>query len=104
VADTGTGCSATSAATTVMVKPATDAGYHYRTVASGNWNTTTVWESSTDNINFSLSCIAPGLNAASILIQSPHVVTVTANTSAAKTTINNGGKLTVNTGVILTTK
>ena len=80
-----------------------DVGFHYRTVASGNWNDASIWEVSTDNINFSAACASPAANALSIKVRTPHIVTVTANVTTVTTTVETGGTLNVNTGVVFDT-
>jgi len=88
----------------VVMKPTTDAGYNYRTIASGSWNDPTIWEVSKNNTTFSATCASPAGNATSITIRSGHTVTVTANVTAAKTTVAAGGNLVIGSGVVLTTK
>lgn len=77
---------------------------HFRSVATGNWNSTATWQSSADSINWHAATLIPGAAAASITIRSPHTVTVTANATANKPSVNTGATLHVNTGVVFTTQ
>lgn len=81
---------------------------HYRTIASGTWNTVATWESS-PVADFSSgvtspATLAPGAAAAAIIVRGPHAVNVTATVIAAKTSVLMGGSLSVLTGVSFTVK
>jgi len=69
---------------------------YFRSKTSGNWNATTTWESSPDNVNFFDATLTPTNTANTITIRSGHTVTVTANVSTDQTTVDAGGNLTVN--------
>jgi hypothetical protein len=74
---------------------------NYRSKASGNWSDITSWESSSDNINWISASLIPTSAAASILIQTNHLITINANATANSLTINSGAKLTLNSGINL---
>lgn len=88
-------------AATISAPPSAD---HFRTKVSGNWNDINTWESSPDNINWYPATLTPDFNANTITILNGHTVTVTANVTIDQTTINPGGSVIVNSGVILTVK
>jgi hypothetical protein len=76
---------------------------YFRSISSGNWNSTTVWESSpVPNFSSGIinpSTLAPDINAAGITILYPHSVIITQNASANKLTVQGIGGLSVKTGV-----
>lgn len=74
---------------------------YFRSKATGNWNSTNTWESSADSILWHAATLTPAENAKAITIRSPHTITVTANVTAPKTTVNTGAAVLVNTGVTL---
>lgn len=81
---------------------------YFRTITSGNWNTTATWESSpvadfTSGV-ISPATIAPDVNAKAITIRGTHIVTVTANVMAHQLSVDPGGNLIVISGVIFTIK
>ena len=68
----------------------------YRSKASGNWGSTSSWQSG-DNSTWSDVTVLPTANVAgSIAIQNGHEITVAANATSPALTINSGGKLTIN--------
>ncbi len=71
---------------------------YFRSVVSGNWNSTSTWESSTDNVTYHPATLTPDFNANLITILNLDTVTVTANVTIDQTTINSGGVVTVNSG------
>jgi uncharacterized repeat protein (TIGR03803 family) len=77
---------------------------YFRTRASGNWNNVSTWESSPDNFAWYPATRFPTDNAAAIKIMSTHTVTVTENIVITQTTINPGGSVVVNAGVVVTVK
>lgn len=75
---------------------------YWRSLANGNWNATSTWESSFDSGSTwgSTHTLTPSSLHGVITIT--HSVTVTANVSTDQIIINSGGILTVNTAVTLT--
>lgn len=71
---------------------------YFRSTSSGNWNSTSTWQSSTDGSNWITATTAPTALAAAVTIQNGHTVTVDANTTTASLTLNSGSVLTVNPG------
>ena len=73
----------------------------YRSIASGNWSSTSTWQTFNGS-----SWVTPGstpTNAdASINIQSGHIVTVTANVSVDQLVVDVGGTLVIQAGKTLT--
>jgi len=66
----------------------------YRSVASGNWNVLTTWETY-DGVNWIAAAATPtAANAEIITIQSPHLVTNSASLSADQIVVAFGGALT----------
>ncbi|RZM28727.1 MAG: T9SS type A sorting domain-containing protein [Pedobacter sp.] len=75
----------------------------YRTKASGSWNVAATWETSLTGLggwtaaaNFPTSANNLGIN-----IRSTHDITVTADLSANRITVNSGGSIIVNSAVTL---
>ena len=69
----------------------------YRTVASGNWNQTAVWEKY-NGTTWAPAIATPASTDASIEIHSGHTVTVTAGVTVDEVTIDSGSFLTINSG------
>ena len=74
----------------------------YRSVAIGNWNATSTWESSTNGTTWSAATATPTSDNDTITIRNGHNVSVTASVSADELTVNLGGTLTINSGQTLT--
>jgi autotransporter-associated beta strand protein len=75
----------------------------YRSVASGNWNAASTWESSTDGgSSWFAATDVPAADSDPIEIQSGHTVTVTADTFTDQLTVDLGATLIINSGVTLT--
>ncbi|MCB0777792.1 MAG: T9SS type A sorting domain-containing protein [Chitinophagaceae bacterium] len=66
---------------------------YYRSVQTGDWSDPATWESSPDNINWTVAGVAPTSAADTILIQNGDTVTIDGNTSADQLFIQNGGVL-----------
>ena len=75
---------------------------YFRTQASGNWNSTSTWQSSADNVNWSAATLTPNSSAKGITIQTGNTVTVTAGVTVDQVVVQSGGQITVNSGVTLT--
>lgn len=73
---------------------------YFRTVAAGNWNNTSTWESSADNITWYAATLTPDYIANTITIG--HNVNVTANITIDQATINSGDTLFVDPNIVLT--
>ena len=73
--------------------------HYYRTISSGEWSDTSIWESSPDNSTWTPATMAPDQLSLGILIRNTHTVTVTANVTADQLTVNTGGKLIINNGI-----
>ena len=74
----------------------------FRTVASGNWNATSTWESAAAPActSWSAATLTPTNNANTITIRNGHTVTVTAAANADQMTIETGGQLTINNAIV----
>lgn len=67
---------------------------YFRSLTSGNWSSTSTWQSSSDNSNWSNATLVPTSSANSIVIQTGHTVTINATATASSITINGTGVLT----------
>jgi hypothetical protein len=67
----------------------------YRSKQSGNWNTLSTWESSTDGSAWDNASSIPSSSDGTITILNGHNITVTAAVTIDQTTINAGGTITV---------
>jgi len=75
---------------------------HFRTIASGNWHDTAIWQTSpTGTDPWSPSSFHPSAYAQTITIRNGHSVTVTANASMDQLTVDAGGTLEFVAGVPL---
>lgn len=76
---------------------------YFRSLASGNWDNISTWQSSIDNTSWINATVAPTSTATSINIRNGHEVTVDATATSSILTIDAGGQLTLNASKILTT-
>jgi hypothetical protein len=91
--DAATGSQAASSASN-----ATDS---FRTVANGNWNNISTWESKT-NGNWMAATLTPDSSAAGIAILNGDTVTVSASANGKLITVNTTGQITISSGQTLT--
>lgn len=90
----------TTTATPALATSTTD---HFRTRATGNWNSISTWESSADGTtNWINATLTPTSTANTITILNGHTVTVTASVTVDQVTVNSGGQITVNSSQTLT--
>lgn len=71
------------------------AGDYYRTIATGDWGTISIWESSPDGINWYPATASPDYQSLGILIQTGTSVTVTSNITIDQCTMESGAGMTV---------
>ncbi len=85
--------------------PAFSANELFRSVASGNWNSTSTWQMSTNGggVWFAATSV-PHDTSGGTTVKTPHVVTVTANASTDQFGIEGGATLTINSGIVLIIK
>ena len=69
------------------------AAAYFRSVQSGNWNQSSTWESSADNVNWNPASTYPTSSDLTITVRSGHFVTITAATNADELTIESGANL-----------
>ncbi len=79
---------------------ANDGNNHYRSIATGNWNQLTTWESSPDLITWSPAAFIPSKYSKTITVRSPHIVTINSNVSLDQTTIQASGAVNYNSGTL----
>ena len=79
------------------------AGADFRSASSGNWNSTSSWETLSGAV-WIPAATTPTSTSNSITILSSHVVTITANVSIDNVIINNGGQVDLISGVTITIK
>ena len=79
------------------------ANEYFKSVASGNWNSTSTWQMSTDGGGtWFVATKTPNDSAGTITIQSPNTVTVTVSVNANQLIVNTGGTISINASMILT--
>lgn len=88
---------------TLIFTNAYSANEQFRSIATGNWNSTGTWQMSTNGggVWFAATSV-PHDTSGAITIRIPNTVTVTVSTSANQLSIDSGGVLTINSGVVLT--
>jgi hypothetical protein len=76
----------------------------YRSNATGNWNTTSTWQVSTNGGSTwgAASSTPTNTNNSGITIQNTNTVTVTAAVSIDEAVVNTGGQININSGITLT--
>ncbi len=76
---------------------------YFRSIASGNWNSTATWQMSTNGGGTWFAATGTPYDTSGVItIQSPNTVTVTVSVRADQLTVNSGGILSINAGIILT--
>lgn len=79
------------------------ANEQFRSVASGNWNSTLTWEMSTNGGGTWFAATStPHDTSGATRLRSPNVVTVSANITSNQLTLDSNATLVINSGVILT--
>ncbi|HMR40868.1 MAG TPA: T9SS type A sorting domain-containing protein [Ignavibacteria bacterium] len=79
------------------------AGERFRSISTGDWNSTSTWEMSTNGGSIWFAATStPSDTSGPTAVRTPDVVTVTVNVSIDELNINNGGTLSINNGIILT--
>lgn len=74
---------------------------YFQSLSSGNWNSTSTWETSSDGVTWVAASVTPtNLNSLGINILSGHTVTITASVTADDITVD--GTLNVSAGQTLT--
>lgn len=77
--------------------------FYYRSLQTGNWNQTSSWQYSTDNLSWNAAVVTPDAgNSLAITIRNPHVITLTSGVIIDQTVIESGAVLRVANGVNLT--
>jgi len=77
------------------------ANEYFRSIATGNWNSTSTWEMSLNNSTWVPATTTPDATSNLITVRYPNVVTVTVNVNADQFTIDSG-TVSINTGITLT--
>lgn len=85
----------------VVGNVATVATNSYRSVATGNWNAIATWQRY-NGTTWVAAVATPTSASANITLQSPFVVTVTANVTVDQLEVKSGAQLIVNAGITLT--
>ena len=67
---------------------------YFQSVATGNWNNASTWQSSPDNATWIAATAKPTSSASGITIRTGHTVTITAPETARLLTIQTGATLT----------
>jgi len=94
-----TGATSGNIIVSVPTSAATD---YFRSKQSGNWSSTSTWESSSNNSTWINATLVPGQNANTITILATHTVTVDANISVSNTNIASGAIMDIAPAVIVT--
>jgi autotransporter-associated beta strand protein len=98
----GVACDSTSQTSTAATLTVVSAGgYSFRSIASGNWSSTSTWQQSPDGVNWSAASSTPFSGNSNILIQAGNTVTVIAPVTIDHTVIQAGGEVDVS-GATLT--
>ena len=79
------------------------ANEYFRSIASGNWNSTSTWEMSLNNSTWIPATLTPDATSNLITVRYPNVVTVTANVSVDQLGIDSG-TISINKPTLITKK
>lgn len=75
----------------------------FRSVSSGNWNSNSTWQlSSNGGSTWVAATFTPSDAAGTITIRTPNIVTVTSSVTANQLIVDSGAVLTIGNGVVLT--
>ncbi|MBS1516864.1 MAG: hypothetical protein JSS91_02125 [Bacteroidetes bacterium] len=74
---------------------------YFRSIASGNWNSTSTWEMSVNNVTWIPATSTPDAASNLITVRYPNLVTITADVSADQLTIDSGS-ISINNGIVFT--
>lgn len=85
----------------LLISTASVAQNNFRSRQTGDWNQSSTWEEFIAG-SFQPTTNTPDFNSGTILIQSPHVVTVTVAVTIDQTTVQANGTLEVAAGIALT--
>jgi hypothetical protein len=77
-----------------------EAPKYFRSIATGNWNATTTWQQSYDNVTWTAATSFPTSADNLVTIQSPNTVTLTAAATTSSLTVNGGGTVDVSTFIL----
>ena len=78
------------------------ANEYFRSIASGDWNSISTWQMSTNSgTTWIAATLTPTDASGEITVRYPNIVTVTVNVNADQLTIDSGS-VSINTGIILT--
>ncbi len=73
--------------------------FYYRSKQTGNWNQTSSWEYSSNNVDWSNAVVTPDrANSITITVLDTHTITVNQHVIIDATTINEGGQVTIASG------
>ena len=87
----------------IVISGTTTGIKQFRSVASGNFNSTSTWEQSTDNGSTWVSATSvPSATDGTVTVSSGYTVTVGSNVSSDQVVINSGGIVNVSTGITWT--
>ncbi len=86
----------------IFAEKSFSANEQFRTITSGNWNSTSTWEMSLNGSTWFAATSTPSDTSGVITVRSPNTVSVTASVSADQLTVDNGATLSVNSGITLT--
>ncbi len=78
------------------------ANEQFRSVTSGDWNSTSTWEMSLNGSTWFAATSTPSDTSGAITVRSPNTVSVSADISADQLVVDNGGTISVNNLITLT--
>jgi hypothetical protein len=90
----------TGITSSAITLPDGSATWYYRSAATGDWTSTSSWESSSDNTTWSAATLAPSSTANTITIRNGHTITISTSQTVDQLTIQSGGVLSHTAGTI----
>lgn len=80
----------------------TTPAYHFRSSATGNWNSTSIWSSSADgSTGWAATSLIPSISATSVSIEKDYEITVSENATSSGLTVQPGARLSISSGKTL---
>jgi len=86
---------------TQTTPPSSVATDYFQSNTSGNWSTTTIWNSSTNNSTWHIADLAPGASTGNVSIITGHTITVTASPGSTGLSLADGSTVSLGANSVI---